>query len=90
MAGRGVRYECVNNPTGFRDSGSASDTAMDDLKGPSEARCPALGVFVLPYTKSTRVDVRQEGEFSNGRIAGHRQLLLVRAIANGRICSAAP
>ena len=25
-----------------------------------EARCPALGVFVLPYTKSTRMDVRQE------------------------------
>ena len=28
-------------------------------------------VFVLPYTKSTRVDVRQEGD-SNGRIAGNR------------------
>ena len=32
MAGGGVRDECVNNPNGFRDGGSASDTAMDDLK----------------------------------------------------------
>ena len=31
-AGGGVRDECVNNPNGFRDVSSASDTAMDDLK----------------------------------------------------------
>ena len=32
MAGGGVRDECVNNPNGIRDDGSASDMAMDDLK----------------------------------------------------------
>ena len=31
-AGGGVRDECVNDPNGFRDGGSASDTAMDDVK----------------------------------------------------------
>ena len=32
MAGGGVRDECVNDPNGFRDGGSASDTAMDIVK----------------------------------------------------------
>ena len=32
MAGGGVRDECVNDPNGVRDGGSASDTGMDDLK----------------------------------------------------------
>ena len=27
-----MQDECVNNPNGIRDCGSASDTAMDDLK----------------------------------------------------------
>ena len=67
MADGGVRDECVNDSNGFRDGGSASDTAM----GRCEVRCSALGVFVLLYIKSTRVDVRQEGD-SNGCIAGHR------------------
>ena len=32
MAGGGVQDECVNDPNGFRDGGSASDTTMGDLK----------------------------------------------------------
>ena len=32
MAGGGVQDECVNDPNGFRDGGSASDTTMGDVK----------------------------------------------------------
>ena len=31
MAGSGVQDESLNDPNGFREGGSASDTAMDDL-----------------------------------------------------------
>ena len=37
MAGGGVQDECVNNPNGIRDGGSASDTAMDDLNPDAQA-----------------------------------------------------
>ena len=42
MAGGGVQDECVNDPNGFRDGGSASDTAMHDLKPDAQSRASSL------------------------------------------------
>ena len=48
MAGGGVRDECVNDPNGFRDGGSASDTLMDDLKPDAQ---PQASSFYRIYQK---------------------------------------
>ena len=69
MAGGCVRDECVNDPNGFRDGGSASDTDMHDLQPGAQPQESSL--YRTVYTKSTRVSVRQEGH-ANGRNAGHR------------------
>ena len=42
MAGGVVRDEFVNDPNGFRDGGSGSDTAMDDLKPDAQPQVYSL------------------------------------------------